>query len=229
MPKIPIKKIKKSASLINRISDEIKVDLRREKLEPKQKQSFKKRLFLITILLLVILFLAWSFLFYSKNELRNLVPKEPVIFSLINQEKFYQETFPVLMENSQDIARIGEYLSQISLNFEKDIQPLFKQESVFASYSPNPETSFPFVLISEKKESFAKINDILSKIELGLKDDCNSFSQTYRQIEIRRIEPVVSSLSVFPNVYHYAQIEKYLAISNSQEILEMVIDKIIDK
>jgi len=227
MPKIPIK-IKRSGSLINKISDEIKVDLRRKNQEPRQKQSFKKRLFLVVAPFLIIMSLFFVyFLFFSKSNFRDLIPQEPIIFSLIDQKMFYQKTIPFLKNNNQDIARIGEYWDQIKLGFE-DIQPLFKKQFAFALLSSRSETDLPFVLIFETQASSDKIDYILSKIESGLRDDCNSFSRVYRQVEIRSLKPVVSSSSVLSAAYYYAQAEKYLVISSSQEILEAIIDKIID-
>ena len=118
---------------------------------------------------------------------------------------------------------VDEY-KQADLDFQNDIQPLFKEQVAFILLPVNNDSPFPFLLIFEKKDSLAQISQILSKIEPKLKVDYNFSSQVYRQIEIIVLEPFLSPLSK----YTYAQIEDYFIISNSQESLKLLIDTVVN-
>jgi len=234
MFKIPIK-IKKGNFPAEQIADELKVDLRNNQVI-EQKQPLRKWLFLGGLLLTVIICLCLSWWFFSSQKMAwaDLLPPEAVVFSLIDQEAFYEQisSSPQLLENfyiQRAINQIGGYLNQAELNFKEDIQPLFKKQVVFILMPVNNETSFPFILLFETKASTDKISQTLDKIEPNLKEDYNFSSQIYRQIKLTILE----SLSPWPvaltNLYAYTQIENYFMISNSQEILMRFIDSVIDK
>ncbi len=225
MLKIPIKKLRKK-SLVNKISDELRVDLRNNQSEPIQKQPSRKGLFLVILgglLIILVLSYAVSFFFF-KGDFEKIISQERIIFSLIDQKALYSQILPF----KDNLSQIDEFFIQIGLDFEKDIQPLFKKQAGFALLPSDLEVSFPFVLILKKNESANEIKEILGKLEAGLKENCNYSSETYRQTEIGFIQPV-QSLSSLAQSFTYALIEDYLIISNSQETVKKSIDKIIDK
>ncbi len=220
MSKIPIK-VKKGKA-VEKVAEEMKVDLRNE-LVKEQKQPSRKWLFLgILFLIIVILFISWLFFSQEKLPFTDLVPEEAVIFSLINQPEFYPQ---ISSFNQSTINKLNDYFNQAQLNFQEDIQPLFKKQIAFILLPANNETALPFVLLLEKNSSKAQISHILTKIETKLKQDYNFSWQAYRQIEITVLKPIFSS----PAVYAYSQLDSYFIISNSQESLGKVIDFIIDK
>ena len=230
MPKIPIK-VKKGQSA-EKVAEELKVDLR-EKSEIEQKQSSRKWLFLGFGLFLIIVFLVLGWWFFSCQKMAfvDLIPEEAVVFSLINQQELYPQMSPFkqfLSENNfygqGAIDRLNDYFIQAQLSFREDIQPLFKQEMAFVLLPADSETSFPFILLLEKRVSSAQISQVLSKIEPKLQEDYNLSSQIYRQIEITILRPLSSTI-----IYLYSQIGDYFIISNSQECLEKIIDFIIEK
>ncbi len=230
MPKIPIKIMKGQSA--EKVADELKVDLRNNSVQPKQKQPSKKWLFLgIPGLIIVVLLVSW--LIFSQEEMpfAGLIPQEAVIFSLIDQTGFYQQTAPFsqFLKDSNFygqsvIDKLSNYLTEANLNFAKDIQPLFKKEMAFILLPANQEVKFPFILILEKEVSGSKISQILEKIEPKLKQDYNFSSQTYRQIRITILEPLTDSSN-----YLYGQMENYFVISNCQNSLEKIINSIINK
>ena len=120
--------------------------------------------------------------------------------------------------------KLNDYFIQSQLSFQEDIQPLFKPEMAFILLPGNSETSFPFILLLEKKASTAQISQILDKIEPKLREDYNFSSPIYRQIEITILRPLSSTI-----FYLYSQIGDYFIISNSQESLEKMIDSVIEK
>jgi len=235
MAKIAIK-VKRGKLAADKISDDLKVDLRNGLApEPKQKQPKKSRLFLVIFLLVaVIIFLSGSCLFsyLKKPAFADLVPEEAVVFSLINQGALYDQLSPFyqfLKENGfygqGAVIKIGDYLNQANLDFRKDIEPLFKRQIAFILMPANSETAFPFALLFERKTSLDKINRLLNQIEPHFKKDYNFSSQIYRQIEITILKPLFS-WSV--NSLNYAQVGDYFVISNSQEILKKIIDSAIN-
>jgi hypothetical protein len=236
MPKIPIKIIKDKLSA-DKVTNDLKVDLR-QKPETEPEQPSRKWLFLSIFLILAILGLTTIWFLFSSQKLAfvDLVPKEAVVFSLINQTALYEQTFPFsqfLRERGfygqKAIAKMGEYLNQAELNFKKDIEPLFKKPMAFILMPANSETPFPFLLLFERKAPSAHINQLLDKIEPILKRDYNFSSQVYRQIEVTVLKSLFSPPAGVPDSYAYAQIEDYFIISNSQEAIEKVIDLIIGK
>ncbi|MFH0907016.1 MAG: DUF3352 domain-containing protein [bacterium] len=126
------------------------------------------------------------------------------------------------------MSKISNYLSNVGLSFEKDIQPIFKQQIAFVLLPSNSDTAFPFVFLFEKKDSSVKISQFSDKIESELKNDFNFSSKTYRQIKTIILNPISYSISS-PNLYTYAEIEDYFVISNSLETLQTIISNIIDK
>ena len=230
MSNIPIK-IKKGQST-EKVTEEMKVDLRNG-LAEEQKQPSRKWLFLSVGLFLIIVFSVLGYWFFSSQKMTfvDLVPEEAVIFGLINQQELYPQMAPLnqfLGENNfygqGAINRLNDYFNQAQLSFQEDIQLLFKPEMAFILLPDNSETSFPFILLLEKKGSTAQISRILDRIEPKLREDYNFSSQIYRQIEITILRP----LSLTAN-YLYSQIGDYFIISNSQESLEKMIDFIIEK
>ena len=221
MSKIPIK-VKKGKLAADKIADELKVDLRNG-LVKEQKQPSRKWLFLGTlVLIIVILFIGWLCFGQEKIPFTDLVPEEAVVFSLINQPELYPR---ISSFNQSAINKLNDYFNQAQLNFQEDIQPLFKKQIAFILLPANNGTAFPFVLLLEKNSSKAQISHILSKIETKLKQDYNFSSQAYRQVEITILKPISSSSAV----YTYSQVDSYFIISNSQKSLEKIIDFIIDK
>ena len=245
MKKIKIKKSKLSA---DKITDELKVDLRNNS-EKKPKQPSKKWLFLSIFLILVIIGLSVGLFFSVQKKLafNDLVPEQAVIFSLIDQPDLYEQVSPfyqLLRENGfydqGAISKIGDYLNQAGLNLKEDIQPLFKKQAAFVlmpaphrdfsgAGPANSETSFPFLLLFKKQASLDGVNHLLSQIEPVLKKDYNFSSQIYRQIEITVLKPLFPPSIGKPDLYAYSQIEDYFIISNSQESLRMIIDSIINR
>lgn len=226
--KIPIK-IKKGDSA-EQVADELRVDLRK-KSEMEQKQPSIKWLFLGIGLSLIIIFLVLGWWFFSSQKMAfaDLVPEEAVIFGLINQQELYPQMAPLsqfLRENNfygqGAINKLNDYFNQAQLSFQEDIQPLFKPEMAFILLPANSETSFPFILLLEKKGSTAQISQIVDKIEPKLREDYNFSSPIYRQIEITILRPLSSTIN-----YLYSQIGDYFIISNSQESLEKIIDFVI--
>lgn len=229
MSKIPIKSFKRGSSLVKKVSDELRVNLRDDNQGANQKQSPKKGLFLIVwpvILIVIILFSLYAFysLFLDKNNFDKIIPKQRTVFSLIDQKNLYQQI--ISLENGK-ILEAENYLGRMGLNFREDIQPLFKDRIELGLLSADQESRLPFVVVFEVKESDNEIKEILEKIELGLKQDCNYFSGAYRQTEIKTIEPVLPVFS-FARSFSYALIQNYLIISNSQEAVKLVVDRVID-
>jgi len=230
MPKIPIK-VKKGDSS-DKVAEEMKVDLRNG-LAAEQKQPSKKWLFLGIGLFLIIVFSVLSYWFFpsQKIPLADLVPEEAVIFGLINQQELYPQALPFSQFLGEGnfygqgaINKLNDYFNQAQLSFQEDIQSLFKPEMAFILLPGNSETSFPFILLLEKKGSTAQISQILDKIEPKLREDYNFSSLIYRQVEITILRPLSSTIN-----YLYNQIDDYFIISNSQESLEEMIDSIIKK
>jgi hypothetical protein len=89
MPKIPIKIIKDKLSA-DKVTNDLKVDLR-QKLETEPEQPSRKWLFLSIFLILAILGLTTIWFLFSSQKLAfvDLVPKEAVVFSLINQTALF--------------------------------------------------------------------------------------------------------------------------------------------
>ena len=234
MTKIQIKKGKLSA---DKITDELKVDLRNNS-EKKPKQPSSKWLFLSIFLILVIIGLSVGLFFSIQKELAftDLVPEQAVVFSLIDQPDLYEQISPfyqLLRENGfydqGAISKIGDYLNQAELNLKEDIQLLFKKQAAFVLMPANSETPFPFLLLFEKQASLDNINHLLFQIEPVLKKDYNFSSQIYRQIEITVLKPLFPPSIGKPDLYAYSQIEGYFIISNSQESLRIIIDSVINR
>lgn len=236
MPKISIK-IKKGNLPVEQVSDELKVDLRKEP-SKEQKQPSRKWLFLSFFLIVIILFLIAGQLFFfpKKSAFADLVPENAVVFCLIDQEVFYPQMAPFLQflrENNfygpsaiSAIDKLNDYFNQAQLDFGPDTQSLFKKQMAFILLPANSETPFfPFVLLFEKKASLAQISQVLDKIEPKLKQDYNFSSQIHRQIEITILKPLFSS----SDSYLYGQIDNYFIISNCQESLEKMIDLVIKR
>ncbi len=221
MSQIPIKKNKLSDQ---QVSNDFRVDLRKELIE--QKKPLKKRFFLSIFLLIIIAILAfnWRFLSSQKIPFKDLVPENRVVFSLVNQEALYNQASPYIQPA---MAKANDYLKQADLNFKDNIQSAFKQEAGFILMPANDETSFPFFLIFERKASFGDIKGVLDKIEVNLKKDYNFSKEKYRQIEITVLDPIYSTDNL-PKLYVFAQVEDYLIIANSQQLLKEIINSIID-
>lgn len=234
MSDIPIKKAELSPG---QIADDLKVDLRKAEQEKKIKQPRPRRLFLSIFLILLIIFLGlgWFFSARQGTPFTDLIPPEAVVFSVIDQAMLYQQTSPfsqLLKENNfygqAAIANFSQYLNRAGLDFQKDIQPLFEKKIGFVLMPSNYETTMPFAFILEKNASAGKISQILDSLQTNFKKDFNFSSRVYRQIEIMTLRPLLPAAVQFPKAYAYAQIEDYLIISNSQEVLEKIIKSIID-
>ena len=230
MVKIFIKK--QNNNDFNEVSDNLKVDLRKKKMN--QKQSSRVWLFLSVFLLIIIIILTFnSWILSSKKvDFADLVPEETVIFSVINKNILYPQISPFkhfLEENNfygqKAINQFNNYLNSAQLNFESNIQPFFEKDIAFILLSPNSEVEFPFALILKNKVSVAQLSQVLNKIEPEFKKDYNFSSEAYRQIEITALKSFSSSSSN----YAYAQADGYFIISNSQDCLKNILNIIIDK
>ena len=230
MAKIFIKKQNKND--FDEVSNNLKVDLRKEKIN--QKQPSRIWLFLSTFLLIVVIILTLNswFLSSKKIDFINLIPEETVVFSIINKDILYPQISPFsqfLKENNfygqKAIDQFNSYLNNAQLNFKSDIQPFFEKNIAFVLLPSNSEIEFPFLLILKSKVSVAQFSQILNKIEPEFKKDYNFSSQTYRQIKITALK----SFSASSSNYAYAHADGYFIISNSQDSLENIIDSIINK
>ncbi|OGZ33254.1 MAG: hypothetical protein A3I88_03810 [Candidatus Portnoybacteria bacterium RIFCSPLOWO2_12_FULL_39_9] len=246
MVKIPIK-VKKDEVLDKEVSDELKVDLRsrplgsdalikragvnEEKIRPASKTNsrFKQGI----ILLLVIAGAGLSIWFFKSSREpfpAKIIPPSAITSSLISQEALYGQILPfhqnLLTQSSfyqQLTGGINDYLTRLNLDFQKDILPLFKKQSIIASFPADNGQALPFVVILQKEASSAKIDQILNQLEQELKKDFYLSPRIYRQIKITNFKPLSSSSSD----YFYAQTENYLIIGNSLKYLEKTIDLII--
>ncbi len=235
MHNVPIK-IKKGGHSLNQVADELKVDLR-ENLSVGEKQPLNRWLFLFVFLFLaaLIFVISWNLFFTNKAVFSHLVPKEAVIFGLIDQESLYNQTasFHGFLQERNfygygAISKINNYLNQADLNFQSDFQSIFKKQFAFILMPPDAETSFPFMIIFEKNQSLAKLEHILSKVEPNIKRDYNFSTESYRQITMTILKPISSVASGLPDLYAYAQIEEYFIICNSKQTIKALIDSIID-
>jgi len=225
--------IKKDSSK-QRALRESSVDLR-DNLDVKQEKPSKKWFFLsIFILIIIALAFNWWFLSSQKIPFKDLVPKNRIVFSLVDQEALYNQTSPFysfLQENNfyvqPAMAKINDYLKQVDLSFKDNIQSAFKQEAGFILMPANDETSFPFFIAFERKASFGDIKSVLDKIEVNLKKDYNFSKEKYRQIEVTVLDPIYSTDNL-PKLYAFAQVEDYFIITNSKELLKEIINSIID-
>ena len=215
--------IKKDSSK-QRALRETSVDLR-DNLDVKQEKSFKKWFFLsIFILIIIALAFNWWFLSSQKIPFKDLVPKNRVVFSLVNQETLYNQVSPY---TQPAMAKINDYLKQVDLNFKDNIQLAFKPEAGFILMPANNETPFPFFLAFERKAPLGDIKSVSDKIEINLKKDYNFSKEKYRQIEITILDPIYS-MDNLPKLYAFAQVEDYFIITNSRELLKEIINSIID-
>ncbi|MFH1551457.1 MAG: hypothetical protein ABIC36_01085 [bacterium] len=229
--KIPIKIKKKFLS--NNNVDDLRKNLR-ENTNIETSKPLRKGLFFgIAILIVIIIALNCWFLAMQKIVFIDILPKEKVVFGLIDQQALYNQLSPSYQflngfYGQGAVSKISNYLSNVGLSFEKDIQPIFKQQIAFVLLPSNSDTAFPFVFLFEKKDSSVKISQFSDKIESELKNDFNFSSKTYRQIKTIILNPISYSISS-PNLYTYAEIEDYFVISNSLETLQTIISNIIDK
>lgn len=224
-------KIKKGRP--DKVSEDLKVDLRNQPREIKQ--PLNKWLFLSIFLIMVILVLSgsWYVFYFKKSSLIDLVPEQAVIYSLINQQAFYEHGSNLTqflkqrnVYNKLAIDKISSYLNQANLSFEQDFGPLFEKEIAFVLMPANSETILPFLLIFEGKKPLRELKQTLDKIELEARNDYNLSFQTYRNNEITILEPLSSSL--VSGSYVYAQIKNYFVISNSKQVLSIIIDLVIN-
>lgn len=235
MAKIPIK-IKKEA-LGEKINDKLKVDLRQPKIAPKQKKQRLGLKFGALILAAAILvFSANWFLNLSREQpaLMKIIPPEAIIVGLIDKYALYNQTqsfHPIFQEQwpfyKWLLNEIDRYLNQAGLDFQNDIQPLFKKQLALAVFPGNDhnQSTFSFIVILQKEAALTQINQALNRLEQELKNDFYLSSRTYRQIQINNLKP----LSRAASNYYYGQIEKYLLISDSLNWTEKTIDLIIKK
>lgn len=228
MTKIPIK-IKKNI-LGQEINGELKVDLR-TKTEPKPIRPFCLKWGAFGLALIVLASLIIWLLSRSRPILFiEIIPQEKTALAIVNQEAlynqilpFYQNLWPQSSFYQGLIDETNNYLTRLGLDFSKDILPLFKEESVIASFPAESGQAFPFIIILQKQGSSAKIDQILSRLEQELKKDFYLSFQVYRQIKITDLKP----LSFGSADYFYSQTEKYLIIGNSLRSLEKTVDLII--
>ena len=224
--------IKKKGVELNKVSEDLKVDLRSKKIE--QKKSSKKWIYLSIFLFAVIILLTVNsrFLFFDKRiGFTDLIPEKTVVFSVIDQDILYPQVSPFwqFLKDSNfygqgAMSQLNKYLNNAQLDFISDVKPYFEKEMAFVLLESDSETEFPFAFILKKKISTAQISQSLDKIELELKKDYNFFSETYRQTDIITLE----SFSPLSLDYAYAQVGDYFIISNSQNCLKNIIDNVIN-
>lgn len=215
-------KIKKGTP--DKVSEDLKVDLRNQ---PKEvKQPLNKWLFLSIFLIIVILVLSigWYVSPFKQSSLIGLVPEQAVAYGLIDQQAFYEHGSKLTQFSAVD--KISSYFSQANLSFEQDFGPLFEEEIAFILMPTNLEALSPFLLIFERKQPLNKLKQTLDKIELEARNDYNISFQTYRNHEIAILEPLSSSL--LSGSYVYVQIKDYFVISNSKQVLSAIIDLVIN-
>lgn len=238
MFQIPINKKRKLS--FRKISEDLKVNLRGNKpgdgLKEKSKQPSRKWLFLSVILFGLIIIL--SFNYYTLSSQKKFSDgsldyffEKAVVYTIVNHIQLYPQVAlfnQVLRDNNlinqEVINRFNQYLSQTRLNFTDNIKTLFKDKSALMILPANSDTSFPFLIVLERKENLAKISQILDIIESEMNKDFSISTYNYRQTKVT----MFSSLSVTYTQFLYTQIEKYLIVSNSKESLEKAIDIIIN-
>lgn len=228
MTKIPIK-IKKNIPG-QEINGELKIDLR-AKIEPKPIRPFCLKWGVFGLALIISVSLIVWFLKQSQPiPFVKIVPQERIALAIVNQEALYNQILPFhqnLWPQSSFyqglIDETNNYLTRLGLDFSKDVLPLFKKQSVIASFPVESGQAFPFIIILQKEGSSAKIDQILNQLEQELKKDLYLSSQVYRQIKITDLKPLSSNSSD----YFYSQTEEYLIIGNSLKYLEKTVDLII--
>jgi len=229
MAKIFIKKQKNSD--FDKVSSNLQVDLRREKID--QKQPSRVWLFLSIFLLIVVIVLILNSWFLSSKKINfiDLIPEETVVFSIINKDILYPQISPFkhfLEDNNfygqKVINQFNNYLNSAQLDFELDIQPFFEKDIAFVLLPSNSEIEFPFALILKSNVSMSQFSQVLNKIEPEFKKDYNFSSQAYRQIDITALK----SFSTSSFDYSYAQADRYFIISNSEDCLKNILDTIIN-
>ncbi|OGZ35256.1 MAG: hypothetical protein A3A94_01505 [Candidatus Portnoybacteria bacterium RIFCSPLOWO2_01_FULL_43_11] len=236
MVKIPIK-IKKDNSLKEKVSDELKVDLRKSNESgikaPGLPPLFKKTAGWVLLVLI------GAALFYGVNRFLNpaensslikIIPKSASAFVIIDQKSLFDQILPFHQEFLEQSSfyqwstkEFEKRLNQAGLDFPKDIQPLLKNQVGLALFPQKDKEPFPFVLILQREATSAQTNRILEQIEKELEKDFHTSYQTYRQNKIINLK----SLSSQAKNYYYSQIEDYFLISNSPGLLEKTIDLII--
>jgi len=224
MFKVPIKKINRNF-LIKKVSDELRVNLRNNK-KTKKKPLSRKQLISVVFLFLAAVSLGYAISFLREDEFRKIVPSDAVIFSLVDQNAFYQQIFS--SDNGKILTQMNDYLRQNELELEKDIQPLFENRAALVLFSFDSNTHFPFVAILKKKNLSSELDNILESLKLALKRNWNIFPYIYRQVEVGVLKPVISFSSELPELYVFAQTRDYFIISNSEEAMKKIIDAIMD-
>ena len=210
--------------MIKKVSDELRVNLRKNKKKRKRSLS-KKQLISVVFLFLTAIFLGYFISLFNGDEFGKIVPSNAVIFSLIDQNAFYKQVS--FSNNGQILAQLNSYLSQNNLDLEKDIQPLFENKAAFILLSFDSETTFPFAAILKKKKLPGGLDNILESLKPTLKKNWNIFPQIYRQVEVEVLRPVINFSSNLPDLYVFAQTRDYFIISNSEEAMKKIIDSIM--
>ena len=233
MPKVPVK-IKKEDALES-ISEELKVNLRvrpvKSVLTKKETQNAAKpglklkrpgllRGVIFVLIVVISVYLGnWLFSLSQKSPSVRLIPKENIALAIIDKDSVFKWPFEQELKPA-----IEKYLGQTNLEFQKDIQPLLKNQLALALFPAEEKQASPFIVVLQKNTSLAQFNQILSRLEEEFKKDFNLSSESYRQANITNLK----SLSSDSN-YYYSQIEDYLVIGNSLEWLKKTIDLIIKR
>lgn len=237
MPKIPIKK-RKQGWVDKEMAGQIKVDLR-NKLK-KEEARVKTRPWLIIIFVFVLVLaisLAWFFLSSQKQAFDELVPAQAVVFALIDYQALYDQASPwagFLKENNvygqTAVFKMKGYFNQVGLDFKEDFGSFFKKQAGFILMPSDTETSFPFVILLEKKIGLGNeaFNQGLEELEQNLEKDYSLSFNNYRQTKIVVLDSLRSLSPGSPEFYAYTQIEDYFIISNSQKALKQIIDLVIE-
>jgi len=211
--------IKKGGSVYKKIAKELKKsDIESKEITKKKKKPSKKWFFLSIFLLITLsLFLLNGFR-PNKSPLTfgDLAFDDTVFFSVIDHKLLYD----------QISSKIDYYLDKQEVSFG-DIALFFKDKSAFVLMPSDDEIKFPSLIILQKKALSPDIDSFLDKIELNLKKDFNFSYRDYRQVEIISLKPL-SNKANWPKLYTYSQIEDYLLISNSEDLLESIIDQLIE-
>lgn len=226
--------VKKGGLSEAEVPAEAKLNLRDKPVEIKEaKRGWLCAVGILAAVVLVLVF--WMLRERSAAAFADLAPEQAVIFSVINQEALYEQTLPfqgIIKEQNLYIqpafSKLRAYLTATGLNLEDDLQPHFKQKLAFTLMPSNGDTAFPFAVILERKNSLTDVSAILQQFKQELQSDFDLSSRDYRQMEITVLKPLFQA-ALFPRAYAYAQVEKYLVITNSTLVLEEIIDVIVDK
>jgi len=188
------------------------------------------------ILIMILIVLAANFFWSSSKSLsayQKLTPKQAqaaIFFKIYELKNLYPAVIPNEEQNASFYQwlknRILQFLADSGISAENDLLPLFQEQAAFFILPPDRNQKLSWLILAETKSNQdPKRQLVFNKIEQELKKDFG-FNQTfYRQLKINIIYP----LDQLERQYFYAQINNFVAVSNSQTTLENLIDRIIGR